>query len=598
MKNNWLPRKNACKRSRRATGGERTTKTEFQYKTFPEYFAALSEQYQNLPPEAVSSAFSRTAYGSAFMNNPQVQNRRVKNISSLPVNYGRGEVAEMLRKPDESEKQLRQVSQALESTAYPYRKIRKTYQDIMTYRNYIYPVWVEKDEAGKPEFTREWRLVEKLRKAIKPEQHAHEIVGQCIRDGKVFYAPRLDVDKSHNSVPHAFMQQLPQDWSKIVGFNNVSGYTIAFDMMYFMQPGTDWRQYGDLFEPYMDIFGQVASVAESGGARKANRAKIDIVTFQKLSKSAGGALAGEPEVYGEGSLNYGRWFYYVTLPPGKVWTFEVDDVSRNVCTPLSGLFLSMTDIADYEAVQLSLVQNPLVSVLVGEIPYMDNATPGQSDPYKLGPAGRAYFEALWYQMLSANNTSGIGLYAAPLANMKLQQLTEAPNATKVSTAGYTYAMQKAGIGIIPVTDDPRVGTVNVSASLESRYSQGVYRNFENMMNYLLEGLNTRWEWKFVMFGDIFSENDELKLMQSSMEKGILSDLFRYNAILGRSVLDDISMSRAIDATGVLDLRKPLITSYSAKQENSGLPPSVGGRPPVEDGSIATEGREQDADAGD
>ena len=57
------------------------------------------------------------------------------------------------------------------------------------------------------------------------------------------------VDKSHNEVCHAFMQQLPSDWVKIVGFNNKSKYTVAFNLFYFLQPGTNplqtkecWRE--------------------------------------------------------------------------------------------------------------------------------------------------------------------------------------------------------------------------------------------------------------------------------------------------------------------------------------------------------------------
>ena len=56
----------------------------------------------------------------------------------------------------------------------------------------------------------------------------------------------------------------------------------------------------------------------------------------------------------------------------------------------------------------------------------------------------------------------------------------------------------------------------------------------------------------------------------------------------------------IEKSGVLDLRMPLVSSFSAKQEN-GLPPQIkhdldpGGRPGSE--GITSEGQEADADAG-
>ena len=38
-------------------------------------------------------------------------------------------------------------------------------------------------------------------------------------------------------------------------------------------------------------------------------------------------------------LSCGRWYYWVTLPVDKVWTFEIDDVKPVVVSPLTGLML-------------------------------------------------------------------------------------------------------------------------------------------------------------------------------------------------------------------------------------------------------------------
>ena len=80
---------------------------------------------------------------------------------------------------------------------------------------------------------REWKLLEKLRTEFDITHFAHEVAGQALQEGKVFYYARYSVDKSHNKINYAFMQQLPSDWIKIVGFNNKSKYTLAFNMMYY-----------------------------------------------------------------------------------------------------------------------------------------------------------------------------------------------------------------------------------------------------------------------------------------------------------------------------------------------------------------------------
>lgn len=574
---------------------------EIDYSSFPAMLKTMGERYSDLPMGRIIDAFATTLVQDTMKGNPYIQNRRVKNISSFPVDYEYNEVAEMIQNPSDNEKPLREVSHILESTAAPYFKIRKTYQSIMTYHWFNLPDGLEENVEQKS-LWREMRLVDKFAEAIAVRQNAHMIVGQCIQEGKVFYVPRYSVDKSHNKVDYAFMQQLPQDWVKIVGFNNISKYTVAFDMMYFMEPGADVRQFGDLFMPYLDVFRQVAPELPQKKDKRFVYAS-GYERFNELKKSARGRLRGNPEVYYQG----GRWFYWVTLPIDRVWTFEVDDVNRNVVPPFTGLFLAMANIAKYEQVQLSLVQNPLVSLVLGEIPYRDNTNATTEDSYKLSPSGRRLFESLWYQMLNANNTTGVGLYTGPFDNLHLEQLAEAPSATEISSKGYSYAMQKSGIGIIPSTDDPRAGTVQVALQIECKFAEPVYRQFERMMTYLYSTIGLKYEWKFVMFGSLATDEKEEKNLVQGMTLGLLPATLRYLALHDMRLSEDMSISRLIDGSKLLDLRIPLVSSYSAKGDtrstagagsrtSGGVPgmPSEGGRPQSEE--ITSEGHEQDVDS--
>lgn len=557
------------------------------FSSFSSMLKTMGEKYSDLPMGRIIDAFASTVIDETVMGNPYIQNRRVKNISSFPVDYEYNEVAEMVQNPSDNERPLREVSHVLESTAAPYFKIRKTYQGIMTYHWYNSPADVE-EGADKTALWREMRLVDKFAEAMAVKQNAHMIVGQCIQEGKVFYVPRYRVDKSHNKVDYAYLQQLPQDWTKIVGFNNISKYTVAFDMMYFMEPGADYRQFGELFLPYLDVFVQVAPNLPKMRDKKFVYAS-GYEKFNDIRKNANGMIPGSPDVYYQG----GRWFYWVTLPIDRVWTFEADDVNRNVVPPFTGLFLAMANIAKYEQVQLSLVQNPLVSLVLGEIPYRDNTNATTEDSYKLSPSGRRLFEALWYQMLNANNTSGVGLYTGPFDNLHLEQLAEAPSATEISSKGYSYAMQKSGIGIIPSTDDPRAGTVQVALQIESRFAECIYRQLERMMTYLYSTLGLKWEWKFTMFGSLATDKEDESNCERGMTLGILPLTIRYLALHDIRLSEDMAMSRMITESGLLDLRIPLVSSYSAKQEKSGLPPQ-GGRPRSEE--ITSEGNEQDVDS--
>ena len=570
------------------------------YQNAFEKFKALSSKYGNLPMDRVVSAFTRATSTDYERNDPYIQNRRVKQISTLPVDYSKDKVAEMLVNADTNEQPLRAVEHALEVTAYPLFHLRKVYQSLLTYHSYTAPAFTDSEDAKQDGFKREWMLVEKLRKEICPAAQANKIVGQTLQEGKVFYYPRYKVDKPHNKVEYAFMQQLPSDWVKIVGFNNKSKYTISFNLFYFLEPGTDYLQFGDLFKPYMEDFYSVAQPGKSAGKTfvYASGPSADLGKFKKITSER--ELPGNPDVFRQN----GRWFYWVTLPIDKVFTFEIDDGTLNAISPFTGLFLNMIQLAQYEQIQLELTQNPLISLVTGEIPYREDKTATASDAYKLSPTGITYFETLWYQMLSANNTSGIGLYFAPVENMKLHQLAEAPSAMEISSNGYSYTIAKAGLGgIVPTTGDPKAGLANISLQIESRFGYPVYRTFENMMKVIFDALNLKYEWTFRMFGDVATDKQTLDSVRSEMTLGLSQATIIYNALYDRSIFDDIAVSSALSEIGVFDLRRPLVTSYSGFAKQDGGSSSAqsqakhelnpGGRPESEE--ITSEGNEKDID---
>lgn len=550
-------------------------------------YRQLASEYGTLSPEGMVNAFRMaTGWGNLYTPNPYVQNKRVKGISTRPAHYTKEQVGEMVEAPEGNEKPLRAVEHALEYSAYPLFNIRTTYANLLTYHSFIAPEYMEKGVAKQKEFWREWRLAEKLRRELSVGPKAHEIAGQVLQEGKVFYICRMEADKPRNRIDHAFLQQLPSDWCKIVGFNNRTKYTVAFDLMYFANYGTDWRQFGDLFEDVIEPFAESVYPAPKSLGKKLIFAKKTAVNIEEAKRRD-----PEANVY----FQNGRWFYWVTLPAEKVFTFECDDTNRNVLPPFTGLFIDMIQLSQLEQIQLSLVQNPLVSILHGEIPYWSTKDTDKADQYKLSDAGVKLFTAMFNDMLAANNTSGIGLFMAPLENMHLSSLAEAPSAMDIVTKGYQDTISKSGLsGIIPSAGDTRAGAVMVSYQIQCQFLKEVYRGVERMMAVLLDRLNLRYEWRFCMFGSLYEDEKTEERVLKGMEHGILPDMLIYNALRDRTILDDLALSEAVMESGIMDMRLPLITSFSAKQEN-GLPPqSEGGRPESE--GVTSDGQEGDADA--
>lgn len=580
---------------------EQISNNPLAYSSDKEYLDALKRlavNYGDLPMDSQYKAFFR-AVGQP--QNPFIQNTRVKHISSFPVDFNKDQIADFIKSPQGNEMQLRQASHALNWAAQPYANIVRLYQKVTTFRHYHYTPYISVEEAKTNEYARENRLISKLAKELNIDDIGHRIVGQTVLEGKVAYVPRISIDKTHNSVNYAFMQQLPSDWYKIIGFNNISGYTVSFNMMYFITPGADWTQFGDLFKPYIKDFYSIADelktpVRDGGKYVYAEKTGVGAV----LEKAKG--LKSRPDVYSQD----GRWAYWVTLPVEKVWVFEADDTDPTVAPPFAGLFLALDQMAALEEIQLSLVQNPLVSVVLGEIPYKKDEPTGAQDPYQLSNAGRMMFLSYWYDMMSAANTSGIGAYFAPVENLHLETLAEAPNATNISTAGYSYAMQKSGLsGLIPITDDPRAGSIATMASIEERYMLPVVKQLERMVNVLFKGLNLRYEWRFKVLEGGFQKDETIrKNAKEALNNGITSALYEYLAIEGKDICDAMGQAAALEAVGIFDTMRPLVTSYTMKQESSGLPPQPKGDPGRPETDIqdvmsgdGTEGQESSIDSG-
>lgn len=564
------------------------------------YYKQLSETYGFLPASGVYGAFSRTAFGAAMTDNPFIQNRRIKGISSAAFPFKKDDIAKFLTKPQDNEIPLRQTMEWARYAAYPIFNIIKTYQDVLSCNWYNYPKYADESDAKTEEFKREWRLLEKICDKLKPKQMAHMIMGLCGELGKVHYYLRAKVDKSHNSCDFAYMQQLPSDWTKIIGFNNVSKYTLSFNLMYFMMPGTDIRQFGPLF---MSMFDEMMNFVSRNYSKDGKVVYNDLDVKKFSAESQRRPIKGNPEVYQQN----GEWFYWVSLPPTECWTFEIDDTTRNVFSPFVGLLISAIQQADYEQVQLAILQNPLIACVLAEMETIDTAVASQADPIKISPATRQAYSVLWDSLMSQNNTSGIGFYAAPFKDMHLESLAEAPNAANISGKGYEYLIQKSGIGIISASSDPRVGMVQIAAKLAAQFGRVVYGQFENMMTYLYSSLGLKYDWAFKMFGDIFSEEDDLKSAKDGMTLGLLIDTLRYDAIRGHSLLDDLSISGAILGSKIMDKRTPLISTYSAKAGEGNLPPvknpdgtdptkenPQGGRP--DEGDAKSEGAEDETDS--
>lgn len=556
------------------TSAQEPKKYTNSYSAIIERFNAIMSAYGGMGVKSMYQAFSRAGLGMA--NLTPIQNQRVKALNPLPADYSKDDLNEFLRTPATSERQLREIAEGLKWTTYSFFKLQKSYSDMLTYRHYVKPLYIESESGKTQEFMREWRLVDKIEKKFGFEDLGRKASGQALNQGKVFYITRSSIDKVHNKVNYIFHQELPSQWCQIIGFNNISGYTISFDMMYFLQPGTDYTQYGDLFEPFVQDFFSVFMEPERAKPNYIYASKNEvpikignrtaIAHLERVNKKG----AGQPRMF----MQNGRWCYYVSLPINRVWTFEIDNTTAIVASPFAGLFQTFAQQADYEAAQLSLIMNPLIKIFTGEIPYTNSDDATINDNYKLSVGGRAMFEAFFNALMAATHTGGTAMYSAPFENIKSHDYPESSNANAVSSSFLQYGMEKTGVqALVPINEAPHQGVAEYSAKLESRFADGVYSTLRKMFNYLISQLNLKYEWDAKLFGSVYLDDLIRANALKQLDKGDLSQHFILAALDGVSVLDRLSMSKVIKGSGLLELLMPPATSYT--MSNSGAQTKTG-----------------------
>ena len=539
------------------------------------------------------------AFGSASKNffiNPYIQNRRVKQILTTPKKYTEEVINEMAMNPGENEQGLRSVEKHLEGTT-PLGEIRKTYQDMPLYYHYAYPTGNDNKEYKQEDFEIDEKLIDNIFRKANFSSIGKEICGQALQEGKVFrwlrdnistvYVDKKNPDGSISKVKNHIVNMfnltpLPSDWIKIVGYNDMSKYTVALNMFYFMQPGVDINDYMELIKPYYDDF---KCCVFEGKNKKYN---IDMEEFNKVARnirdkcnsteniekfkdikkriSEGGYI---PEVYKKNGIQY----YWVILPIDRVYPFEIDPSTTSVSPLFSNMFTSMMRISKGEQIQMEILQNPLVAFVTGSVPFEDNKGKATKPTPKLSPSMIEYWLRRFLYSLSENNVNGIGAMFMPLEDIKFHQMSESPSAGEMATQMYQYTMLKANVGgLLPITEKPLAEQVKASQKIKSKYSQEIYNCFIRMMNnYFLYSDKLKYNWKFDMFGDVFTIDDERSQIKEDISNGINSSLYKKFAIEGKTLLNARQMLKSINKSGILDMLKPINTVYTKKDNESGRP---------------------------
>lgn len=532
--------------------------------------------------------------------NPFLQNQRIKNLYSQARTYNKTNISSFLENPANSEVELRGLSWANSSSQQIYYNILRRSSDVPLYNYYLIPELFETEaEYGRPDFKNENRLIEDWLEVFNIQNTFKTIALEVKREGKSSYLLRnkfLGEGKSKKTV-FTTLQKMPTDWLKITGKGQL-GYTVSFNMSYFMNIANSPADFGDFMIAAWSNMVDTGVVTEkdirTGQINKGQwNYDLDKAKNYKFIYKGVTYQSSLENVKNGRRLSYLLW---LQLPYDLVYTFGSDNSQPWVAPDTMGLMLKLQELTDYGQLAGLIASTPLTAVLTGEIETIDNPRAGKNESVFSPEVLQGYMT----QFNSATSTN-VEAWMWPAKNIKLQQLASDVNSSDILSSATENFIESAGEGGLTITTEkPNVAQVNVAKQLSASQQQYVTLQFENVINFIIQRkLGLKYKWKIKIWGDIFNIDGEKKFLKEIVANGNIGMFPKLMSAEGISMRDTKALVNYIEQ---LDFYKKFKTytqeSQAEAQKEEVEDDTDAGRPPLDEDEIDNENTAASRDRGD
>ena len=537
-------------------------------------WAQLFQKYgQSLDPKTVKTAYDKTA----ALNNPFLQNSRIKQVTSKAVNKEKKDIQNALQNPVNSEQALRETSMNMYYTNYVYNNLLRLNREVPNYNWYITPQYVDREEMKKDNFKEEIKFANKIVEKFNPALTFKTINMQVQLEGKATYLVRKSYEKK-KKVNFFLLQKLNSDEVKLTGFGSRQMYITSFNMMLFLNPMYDVS----LYPPYIqDIWEDM----------KAN-GMIELDEKTKTLKFNPNKTLNPSHIL---ECINGSYFYWVQLHQSDCFTFG-QDLATPVCFPeTAGMFLDLKELGDYRWLMGNLMAKSVTTILTGEVPLQKDAKAG-SDATIISPDLIGFYDTIFNQTVSNN----VMTYFAPFHNFELHNIDNQPDNMNIVYNRLRDLIATSGnSALLSITDKPSVAMVKSAQLIAASKARYLTLQFEQFLNNVV---NSQFEldhqYKITLWGDIFN-SDELKIAKELLQNGVRSMLPKVLSSIGLTIEDHNCICDYLDELGIEVYYKydNQLTDIETKENNENTEEKKVGRPSVEIDEIENDSTAKSIDAG-
>ena len=488
--------------------------------------------------------------------NPFLQNQRIKQLYTAAKTYNKQNIASFLSSPANHERELRGLGWANASSQQIYYNILRRAPDIPVYNYFIVPELLEGDGSYKDStFTAENQLVEDWLQLFNIPNTFKTIAMEVKREGKSSYLLRNKFNgEGKNRTPgFCALQKMPTEWVKITGKGQL-GFTISFNMLYFLNIANTPSDFGDFMEKaWEDMINTGIVSTDEAGKRSFNADKARKYNFSY----EGNTYTSSIEILASKGKQE-NYLFWLRMPYDICYTFGSDNSHPWVAPDTMGLMLKLQELTDYGQLAGLIASTPLTAVLTGEIETIANPRAGKNESVYAPEVLEGYMT----QFNQATSTN-VEAWLWPAKNIKLQQLSADVNSSDILSEATQNFIETAGEGgLTIVTDKPNVAQINVAKQLAASQQRYVTLQFNNVMNFILQHkLGFKYKWRIEIWGDIFNLENDKKYLKEIVANGNVALLPKLMSAEGISMRDTKAITNYIKT---LDFYKDFMTYSQLK----------------------------------
>ena len=500
----------------------------------------LSEEQVNQVFDFAKFAMAQSSYSNVLT--PEMLSSRMRDVSMNPLAATETSLNSAMLDPKNSEINLMSFSENFELQSMPYKRLIDYLSGMLSW-DMTYTSDVEEKDYDSGAYKKDLKSVQEFFDKFDYKKSFSEVVRQLLRNEAYFCALRFS--------EKLILQELPSSpiYTRITGRWDY-GLLGSFNMMWFLLPGVDINLYPPFFaRKYNELWG-----GQNG-------------------KSPQYIPSLPPESRGDSS-----WVYWQDLEPQDFWVFKGTEEIATRIPYFSPVFQDLIGLPLMRNLQKNINMSTASRLLVGEIPYLNNAKSAVKDQLAIDPQTLGKF----MQLLRSAISEALKVTGAPLANL---QGISYPAENDVYSSSIRTSVASSGINTNLIFSNESKNNVvesQLSLNVDEQIATKLYPQFEAFLNYHVNRFTKRYKWSFKFEGTNFFTNrkNRLDAQMGLLPLGIVLPQ-KISAALGMSPFEFERQLAEGRANKWVDKLTPIISGAQLGGDT--------GRPAKSDTTISDEG---------